>query len=453
MSADATDSKPHELIIVRRRGGGDHDGGHGGSVWKIAYADFMTAMMAFFLVMWLINSADKEQLTAVASYFNPVKLTDPISNPKGLHDMNTGARGDEDKPGESLNKQGSSKGDPRAEVGPKAKYPEDVLFSDPYGILAKLAALATVEKAVQDKGQAEAVHQQGDAFRDPFDPEFRSNSTDVAALQQAAPQQTEPPLTTIADILDAAGIKSPVAEKGASETSTQSTAGQQRLAAGELKTPGDTSSVSSASGAKPEAVEAKPAAQQRAGEQQVAAVAPSADDKAARAESDKDRTGKAESPPAVVVDPGLEEQIKHALKQSAPGAMPHVEVKGTSEGILISLTDEFDFGMFAISSAEPKPETVVLMERIAKILAERPEQIVVRGHTDGRPFRTQTYDNWRLSSARAHMAYYMLVRGGITEKRFERIEGHADRTLKVAGEPEAAQNRRIEILLRKGHAS
>ena len=109
--------------------------------------------------------------------------------------------------------------------------------------------------------------------------------------------------------------------------------------------------------------------------------------------------------------------------------------------------------MFAISSAEPRPETVVLMERIAKILVDRPEQIVVRGHTDGRPFKSQTYDNWRLSSARAHMAYYMLVRGGIEEKRFERIEGHADRNLKVAGEPEAAQNRRIEILLRRGHAS
>jgi chemotaxis protein MotB len=51
------------------------------------------------------------------------------------------------------------------------------------------------------------------------------------------------------------------------------------------------------------------------------------------------------------------------------------------------------------------------------------------------------------------MAYYMLVRGGVGEKRFERIEGHADRNLKVAGEPEAAQNRRIEILLRRGHAS
>ena len=77
------------------------------------------------------------------------------------------------------------------------------------------------------------------------------------------------------------------------------------------------------------------------------------------------------------------------------------------------------------------------------------EPLVIRGHTDRRPYRTATYDNWRLSAARAHMAYVMLARSGVDEKRFERIEGHADRSLRVAQDPEAAQNRRIEILLRK----
>ena len=89
------------------------------------------------------------------------------------------------------------------------------------------------------------------------------------------------------------------------------------------------------------------------------------------------------------------------------------------------------------------------MEKIAKIVQTHPEPLIVRGHTDGRPYRSGTYDNWRLSTARAHMAYYMLVRGGVDEKRFERVEGHADRNLRVADDPEAAQNRRIEILLRR----
>ena len=47
------------------------------------------------------------------------------------------------------------------------------------------------------------------------------------------------------------------------------------------------------------------------------------------------------------------------------------------------------------------------------------------------------------------MAYYMLSRGGVAEKRFERVEGYADRHLKDASHPLAAENRRIEILLRE----
>jgi chemotaxis protein MotB len=144
----------------------------------------------------------------------------------------------------------------------------------------------------------------------------------------------------------------------------------------------------------------------------------------------------------------LETEIKQ-LVASLAGAMPHIDVRVTEDGILISLTDDFDFGMFAIASAEPRPAMVVVMEKLARVLVGHPEPLVVRGHTDGRPYKSGTYDNWRLSTARAHMAYYMLVRGGIEEKRFERVEGYADRNLRVPNDPEAAQNRRIEILLRK----
>nr|WP_274533520.1 OmpA family protein [Pseudovibrio stylochi] len=105
--------------------------------------------------------------------------------------------------------------------------------------------------------------------------------------------------------------------------------------------------------------------------------------------------------------------------------------------------------MFAIGSAEPKPAVVKAMERIAKVLANEKGDVVIRGHTDGRPFRSKTNDNWRLSMSRAHMAYYMLVRGGLDEKRIVGIEGYADRRLKLKNEPFAPENRRIEIVLLK----
>jgi chemotaxis protein MotB len=127
---------------------------------------------------------------------------------------------------------------------------------------------------------------------------------------------------------------------------------------------------------------------------------------------------------------------------------PGLEVQATDEGLLISLTDQFDFSMFAVGSAEPQPRVVHIMEKIAQVLKNKPGVIVVRGHTDARPYRSAVYDNWRLSSARAQMAYYMLVRGGLPEKRVERIEGYSDRRLKTPNNPMAAENRRIEILLR-----
>ncbi|MGY3264112.1 flagellar motor protein MotB [Lysobacter sp. HA35] len=63
-------AQPAPIIIVRRRkkSGGGH---HGGS-WKVAYADFVTAMMAFFMVMWLVAQMPQEQLGGIADYFkNP----------------------------------------------------------------------------------------------------------------------------------------------------------------------------------------------------------------------------------------------------------------------------------------------------------------------------------------------------------------------------------------------
>ena len=57
-------------IVIRRVQNDDHHDHHGGG-WKIAYADFMTAMMAFFLLMWLVGAADEEQRKGLADYFTP----------------------------------------------------------------------------------------------------------------------------------------------------------------------------------------------------------------------------------------------------------------------------------------------------------------------------------------------------------------------------------------------
>lgn len=58
------------VIIIKRVEGDDHGGHHGGG-WKVAYADFMTAMMAFFLLMWILASSDETAKRGLADYFTP----------------------------------------------------------------------------------------------------------------------------------------------------------------------------------------------------------------------------------------------------------------------------------------------------------------------------------------------------------------------------------------------
>lgn len=62
-------------------------GGHHGGAWKVAYADFVTAMMAFFLLMWLLNATTEKQRKGIADYFNP---TIPVNRVSGGGDGNFG---------------------------------------------------------------------------------------------------------------------------------------------------------------------------------------------------------------------------------------------------------------------------------------------------------------------------------------------------------------------------
>ncbi|MCH2037278.1 MAG: OmpA family protein [Rickettsiales bacterium] len=59
-------------IVIKKVKGGGHHGHHGGA-WKVAYADFVTAMMAFFLLLWLLSATPAENLEGLADYFSPTQ--------------------------------------------------------------------------------------------------------------------------------------------------------------------------------------------------------------------------------------------------------------------------------------------------------------------------------------------------------------------------------------------
>jgi chemotaxis protein MotB len=78
----AETSNQAEIVIKRVKKGGGHEGAHG--AWKVAYADFVTAMMAFFLLLWLLNATTEEQRVGISNYFAPGAVSREASGAGGL---------------------------------------------------------------------------------------------------------------------------------------------------------------------------------------------------------------------------------------------------------------------------------------------------------------------------------------------------------------------------------
>jgi len=397
------DPEHREIFIIKRHR--SHDEEHHGGAWKIAFADFMTAMMALFLVLWLISSTSDKTKHTVAQYFNPVKLVDMTTLKKGFRDpketeMGSGPNIKPSPEEADPNRRylsGKRKEEVNCQAGSKAAaQTEAALFRDPYAVLAEIAAGASTKASTSSSRVAPGVASANDA-PDPFSDPFTTT-----------PQEQENPLEgslLLAQGKDAQGKDANVHVTDAPKP--QETAGN----AAPPQAPGPQNNVPSEEGS---------------------------------------RVEQSSEAPRSAAAAKLKSDIVNAITSGAHMPdLPHIEVQVTPEGILISLTDDANYSMFAIGSAEPQPETVQIMGKIGQILKSGSGSIVIRGHTDGRPYRSAIYDNWRLSSARAHMALYMLARGGLSEKRIEYVEGFADHHLKSPNNPNASENRRIEILLRK----
>jgi chemotaxis protein MotB len=440
MSANPHDDR-HEIIIVRH-GGGDHDEGHHGGVWKIAFADFMTAMMCFFLVMWLINAANEQTKAAVASYFNPVKLIDRNSSRKGLEDIGDGpnAQGSDGDNPQPPDAKKATEG--RAEGGPQKvresqdskelrDYSDEHLFADPFAVLAEIAGETGTMQNISPKGDGGAQNSGpatgasgGESYRDPFAPDFWSK-------QVKSPIDTEPSLEA-----PAVETKTAEAESASAQPKQLTTQEEVQAKEAEPKPPvGDTTAPNKVEGA-PNAEPVAPVADTSASE-------PQEPKKAEAAPEPKD-----EQPSATAIARAREIKQEIARAMGTGDKLGNgLEVVATDKGVTISVTDKFDFGMFEIGSAVPRKQLVLAMEKISKVLTSEKGAIIINGHTDARPFKSGSYDNWRLSSARAQSAYYMLVRAGLDEQRVREVAGFADRQLKLEDQPLDAANRRIEILL------
>jgi chemotaxis protein MotB len=426
----------NEIIIVKRHKG-DHDGAHGGA-WKIAYADFMTAMMAFFLVMWLVNAANEETKASVASYFNPIQLSDEKPTEKGLKKPVDQAEGEQKKERSKVeddeDRVGSAAAtgeDLTASSGENSNYSEADFFENPYSVLAEIAQEVGQQANVSAKGEGGAADsgpstgaQGGEAYRDPFDPDFWTQQVQTANGPAGKPTDATTP----------SAQQQQTAEQAPQDATQPSTEPEQQVALvvpGQKPTPEDMQSTSKQEEAKPPVAEGE---KPEDGKTEEAKLADPAQDPA-------------EAKTELAAAEQLKQDIEKAIGGTAGKLAEGLIVTPSEGGLLVTISDQSDAAMFNVGSAVPQREMVLAMERIGKLLQDRPGEIVIRGHTDGRQFKGTENDNWRLSMARAHSAYYMLVRGGLKEDRVEQVSGFADRRLQVPSDPLADANRRIEILI------
>ncbi len=126
----------------------------------------------------------------------------------------------------------------------------------------------------------------------------------------------------------------------------------------------------------------------------------------------------------------------------------HVRFVQTREGLRIDLIDNADYSMFALGTTQMVPDADALVGLVAESIAPLGNDIMIRGHTDSLRYgNPAVMNNWMLSSGRAEATRRRLAEGGVTEARFSRIEGVADREPMIAGDASDARNRRVAVTL------
>ncbi len=124
-----------------------------------------------------------------------------------------------------------------------------------------------------------------------------------------------------------------------------------------------------------------------------------------------------------------------------------IQITITQEGLRIELIEQSEGLFFDIGSSHLKADAVQLLKLIGSRIGTFPNQVVIEGHTDSRPYVRSGYNNWDLSSDRANSARRVLEEGGIRDHQITGVNGYADRRLKNPEKPLDFSNRRVTILV------
>lgn len=310
-----------QIIIRKSEDHDDHD--HHGGGWKVAYADFMTAMMAFFLLLWIISAADEQKLQGLAEFFTPAEST--IMGGQGFLD------------GQVFGPEGVFSGieGDSFQVQPPS-FGRDAPISPPDDSPRELEPRVVVEYAENPQRDAWDVFEAAGAAS----AEDKENVVDPALLAEREVRAAR--LDEVADEIQAAVAAN--------------------LALVELES--------------------------------------------------------------------------------------NLRIDRTPDGLLVQIVDQENRPMFASGSAKIDAATRELVQIIGLAVADLVYPLAISGHTDAVPFTTRSdYGNWELSADRANATRRTLLEAGVGPERISRVSGLADTMPLNAASPNAAENRRITMLL------
>lgn len=369
-------------IIVKKYKKAGH-GYHGGA-WKIAYADFVTAMMAFFLLMWLVNSATEEAKKGVAEYFTATVVTSVAAS------TGTGMMG-----GEVIDTQsGNSELEVINDEENKYNFYNSNIPNNE-NQLAHEKKLFPNDYASNETGAKKAnLSNQGKGT-------IANQSPKTTVTKEANPQNK-------LDSNQEKEIKGPKEEK---QETTQDKKQQDKSAV--TKEENSQNKLDSTN----------------------------EEEKKQEAEQNKKQQDKAESLQKIM------DNLKQAFNslEELEKFKHNLIIELTEEGVKIQIIDSSEQEMFKSGSPKPVKYTENVIKAVGKIVSDLPNKINITGHTDSTPYNKKGYSNWELSSDRANATRRILESCNIDGDRFLEVSGKADRDLFNKEDTQAPENRRISI--------
>ena len=379
-------------IVIKRIEEAAH--GHHGGAWKVAYADFVTAMMAFFLLMWLLNATTEQQRRGLADYFNPSNAMSSGSSGMGM--------------------------------------PFGGMTINSAGQMARDAGSIRIERG----------HRPTRLDLDDEEDELEAPPT---SARRGPPGQEEAPQAMVARSQNGTPTGEAAPARAAETLAARPRGGDQDATLAARPRGGDQDATLAA---RPRGGDQDTtlAAQPRGGDSEAARMT----DIALRHE-----IGRREQAAMEQAAQALRQAIGADPAMAALAGQVSIEVR--PEGLRIQLLDADGQAMFATGNAQPNDRTRLLIRAVATAATQLPNPIQITGHTDSTPFRNEGRgegrSNWELSAERANAARRLLLDAGVADARIRAVSGAADRDPHLPDQPTAAGNRRVAItLLRQAEA-